>query len=147
MRMRTGLPAVCLVMALGTAASALHDFAAARAAYMRVTRAAPGDADSWLRLATVCHRMGLYDQQVEATVESLTALIEPIMIGVMGFVVGGIVLSVFLPIFKMNIFRGLVLELQSQISHDVVDKMHTVEDADMYRFGKTRIARDEYLKG
>ena len=43
-----------------------------------------------------------YDQQVESTVESLTALIEPIMIGVMGVMVGGIVLSVFLPIFKIQ---------------------------------------------
>ncbi|MFH0940023.1 MAG: type II secretion system F family protein [Planctomycetota bacterium] len=43
-----------------------------------------------------------YDQQVEATVESLTALIEPLLIGVMGFIVGGIVLSIFLPIFKIQ---------------------------------------------
>ncbi|MFC1706477.1 type II secretion system F family protein [Planctomycetota bacterium] len=42
-----------------------------------------------------------YDQQVSATVESLTALIEPIMIGVMGVIVGGMVLAVFLPIFKL----------------------------------------------
>ena len=53
--------------------------------------------------------------------------------------------SGFLPIFKMNVFRGLVLELQSQISHDVVDRMHAVEDADMYRFGQIRIARDHHL--
>ncbi len=43
-----------------------------------------------------------YDQQVEAEVKGLTALIEPIMIAVMGFVVGGIVLAVFLPIFKLQ---------------------------------------------
>jgi type IV pilus assembly protein PilC len=43
-----------------------------------------------------------YDQQVAAAVKSLTSLIEPIMIGVMGFVVGGIVLAVFLPIFKLQ---------------------------------------------
>jgi type IV pilus assembly protein PilC len=43
-----------------------------------------------------------YDQQVEAMVEGLTALIEPLMIGVMGLLVGGIVLSVFLPIFKIQ---------------------------------------------
>jgi type IV pilus assembly protein PilC len=43
-----------------------------------------------------------YDQQVESTVESLTSLIEPIMIGFMGVMVGGIVLSVFLPIFKIQ---------------------------------------------
>ena len=33
------------------------------------------------------------------------------------------------------------------ISHDVVDRMHTLEDDDMYRFEKTRIAREKYLKG
>ncbi|MEI6232462.1 MAG: type II secretion system F family protein [Planctomycetota bacterium] len=43
-----------------------------------------------------------YDQQVEATVEQLTALIEPLMIGLMGLIVGGIVLSIFLPIFKIQ---------------------------------------------
>ena len=43
-----------------------------------------------------------YDQQVGATVESLTSLIEPIMIGVMGVMVGSIVLSVFLPILKLQ---------------------------------------------
>ncbi len=43
-----------------------------------------------------------YDQQVETEVKGLTALIEPIMIAVMGFIVGGIVLAVFLPIFKLQ---------------------------------------------
>ena len=43
-----------------------------------------------------------YDQQVSATVESLTSLIEPLMIGVMGVMVGTIVLSVFLPILKIQ---------------------------------------------
>ena len=43
-----------------------------------------------------------YDEQVSATVDALTSLIEPLMIGVMGIMVGGIVLSIFLPIFKMQ---------------------------------------------
>ncbi len=43
-----------------------------------------------------------YDQQVEAEVKGLTSMIEPIMIAVMGVVVGGIVLAVFLPIFKLQ---------------------------------------------
>jgi type IV pilus assembly protein PilC len=43
-----------------------------------------------------------YDQQVEAEVKGLTAMIEPIMIAVMGVIVGGIVLAVFLPIFKLQ---------------------------------------------
>jgi len=43
-----------------------------------------------------------YDDQVSAAVKTLTSLIEPIMIGIMGFMVGGIVLSVFLPIFELQ---------------------------------------------
>jgi type IV pilus assembly protein PilC len=42
-----------------------------------------------------------YDQQVKVTVESLTSLIEPVLIAVMGFLVGGMVMAIFLPIFKM----------------------------------------------
>jgi type IV pilus assembly protein PilC len=43
-----------------------------------------------------------YDQQVKTTVESLTALIEPIMISLMGLMVGSIVISIFLPIIKIQ---------------------------------------------
>ncbi len=43
-----------------------------------------------------------YDQQVEAEVKGLTSMIEPIMIAIMGVIVGGIVLAVFLPIFKLQ---------------------------------------------
>jgi len=43
-----------------------------------------------------------YDDQVSAAVKTLTSMIEPIMIGIMGFLVGGIVLSVFLPIFELQ---------------------------------------------
>jgi type IV pilus assembly protein PilC len=43
-----------------------------------------------------------YDNEVSSTVEQLTALIEPLMIGVMGLLVGGIVLAVFLPILKLQ---------------------------------------------
>ena len=43
-----------------------------------------------------------YDDQVAASVKSLTSLIEPIMIAVMGFLVGTIVLAVFLPIFELQ---------------------------------------------
>jgi type IV pilus assembly protein PilC len=43
-----------------------------------------------------------YDDQVSAAVKTLTSMIEPLMIGVMGFLVGGIVLAVFLPIFELQ---------------------------------------------
>ena len=44
----------------------------------------------------------VYENEVEAAVLGLTALLEPIMILVMGVVVGFIVLSICLPIFEMN---------------------------------------------
>jgi type IV pilus assembly protein PilC len=43
-----------------------------------------------------------YDEQVSAAVDALTSTIEPLMIGVMGLVVGGIVLAIFLPIIKVQ---------------------------------------------
>ncbi len=43
-----------------------------------------------------------YDQEVEATTESLTALLEPLMIAFLGVVVGGMIIALYLPIF--NIF-------------------------------------------
>ncbi len=42
-----------------------------------------------------------YDQEVEATTEQLMALIEPIMIMVLGVVVGGMIVAMYLPIFKI----------------------------------------------
>ena len=42
-----------------------------------------------------------YDQEVEATTESLTALIEPLMIAVLGIVVGSMILALYAPIFKV----------------------------------------------
>ena len=43
-----------------------------------------------------------YDEQVNATVKSLTSLIEPIMIAVMGTIVGTIVLAIFWPILELQ---------------------------------------------
>jgi type IV pilus assembly protein PilC len=42
-----------------------------------------------------------YDQEVEATTESLTALIEPIMIAVLGGIVGSMIIALYMPIFKV----------------------------------------------
>jgi len=43
-----------------------------------------------------------YDEEIEATLNGLTALIEPLLIVVLGVVVGTIVVCMFLPIFKLN---------------------------------------------
>lgn len=42
-----------------------------------------------------------YDAQVKAAVKSLTSLIEPLLISVMGIIVGVVVMSVFLPILDV----------------------------------------------
>ncbi|MCK5554138.1 MAG: type II secretion system F family protein [Deltaproteobacteria bacterium] len=47
-----------------------------------------------------------YEQQIEASITTLTSLIEPILVIFIGAVVGGILLSIFLPIFKMGRAMG-----------------------------------------
>jgi type IV pilus assembly protein PilC len=42
-----------------------------------------------------------YDQEIEATVAALTSLIEPLLIVVMGACVGGMVISLYLPMFNI----------------------------------------------
>ncbi|MCX5700944.1 MAG: type II secretion system F family protein [Candidatus Omnitrophica bacterium] len=43
-----------------------------------------------------------YDEQVDAATSGLTSMIEPLVIGFLGIVVGGIVISLFLPIFQIS---------------------------------------------
>ena len=42
-----------------------------------------------------------YDEEVDQAVENLTTLIEPLMMVFLGVIIGGIVISMYLPIFKM----------------------------------------------
>ena len=42
-----------------------------------------------------------YDEEVDQAVENLTALIEPFMLVFLGTVIGGLVVSMYLPVFKM----------------------------------------------
>ena len=44
----------------------------------------------------------VYENEVESTIMSMTSLLEPVMILIMGVAVGFIVLSICLPIFEMN---------------------------------------------
>ena len=43
-----------------------------------------------------------YDSEVRATVDAMTSLIEPLLIMMMGIVVGGIVIALFMPIMQMS---------------------------------------------
>jgi len=42
-----------------------------------------------------------YDDEVQSTAESLTALIEPLMIGVIGAVIGGMIVALYMPVFSI----------------------------------------------
>ncbi|NHC46038.1 type II secretion system F family protein [Motilibacter aurantiacus] len=51
-------------------------------------------------LDTMLHKISdFYDQEVEATAESLTSLIEPLMIAVLGGVIGSMIIALYMPIF------------------------------------------------
>jgi type IV pilus assembly protein PilC len=42
-----------------------------------------------------------YDQEVEATAEALTSLIEPLMIAVIGSIIGAMIIALYMPIFSV----------------------------------------------
>lgn len=55
------------------------------------------------KLETMLEKMAdIYEKEAEARVLRMTSLLEPVMILIMGVVVGFIVLSICLPIFEMN---------------------------------------------
>ncbi|MGH8576939.1 MAG: type II secretion system F family protein, partial [Gammaproteobacteria bacterium] len=43
-----------------------------------------------------------YEQEVDDAVDSLTSLLEPIIMAVLGVIIGGLVIAMYLPIFKMG---------------------------------------------
>jgi type IV pilus assembly protein PilC len=55
------------------------------------------------KIDTMLDKMSdFWDEEIEATLNALTSLIEPLLIVVLGVIVGGIVIAMFLPIFKLN---------------------------------------------
>jgi len=58
-------------------------------------------------LDTMLHKIGeFYDQEVEATTEALTALIEPLMIVTVGGIIGAMIVALYMPIFTlMNVIK------------------------------------------
>ena len=43
-----------------------------------------------------------YEQEVDDAVETLTSLLEPLIMSVLGVLIGGLVIAMYLPIFKMG---------------------------------------------
>ncbi|HEV7866949.1 MAG TPA: type II secretion system F family protein [Chthoniobacteraceae bacterium] len=55
------------------------------------------------KIDTMLEKMAdFWDEEIEAILDALTSLIEPLLIVFLGVVVGGIVIAMFLPIFKLN---------------------------------------------
>jgi type IV pilus assembly protein PilC len=55
-----------------------------------------------VQMSATGEESGTLDNMVSASITTLTTLIEPILVIFIGTVVGGILLSIFLPIFKMG---------------------------------------------
>jgi type IV pilus assembly protein PilC len=44
----------------------------------------------------------IYERQVEDMVDGLTSLLEPLIMAVLGVVIGGLIVAMYLPIFHMG---------------------------------------------
>ena len=42
-----------------------------------------------------------YDDEVDAAVEAMTSLMEPVMMVFLGTIIGGLVIAMYLPVFKL----------------------------------------------
>jgi type IV pilus assembly protein PilC len=56
-----------------------------------------GKLDSLLARVSI-----FYTEQVNTAVDGITSLIEPVMIAFLGVIIGGVMLAMFMPIFKMS---------------------------------------------
>ena len=55
------------------------------------------------RVDTMMQKLAeFYNEEVETTLSGLASLIEPILIVIIGVIVGSIVICMFLPVFKMS---------------------------------------------
>lgn len=55
------------------------------------------------RLGQVCDKMSVfYEKKLEATIKNVTSLIEPVMIIIMGSIIGTIAIALLLPVFRIS---------------------------------------------
>jgi type IV pilus assembly protein PilC len=55
------------------------------------------------RLGQVCEKMSVfYEKKLEVTIKNVTALIEPVMIIIMGSIIGTIAIALLLPVFRIS---------------------------------------------
>jgi type IV pilus assembly protein PilC len=56
-----------------------------------------GSLDSMLNKAA-----DFYEQEVDDAVDALSSLLEPLIMSILGILIGGLVVAMYLPIFKMG---------------------------------------------
>jgi type IV pilus assembly protein PilC len=62
-----------------------------------------GAGEATGKIDTMLEKMAdFWDEEIEAMLNALTSMLEPILIVVLGIIIGGIVIALFLPIFKMS---------------------------------------------
>lgn len=68
---------------------------------MMLRMVAAGEATG--KIDTMLEKMAdFWDEEIEAMLDALTSMIEPLLIVFLGIVVGGIVIAMFLPIFRLS---------------------------------------------
>ncbi|MBN1591336.1 MAG: type II secretion system F family protein [Pirellulales bacterium] len=91
------------VLAQVTAGQCIHEALAGNPLIPNVLIQMIASGEETGKLDYVLQRISsYYDQEVETALKTTTSLIEPIMIAMMGVVVGGISLSLLLPIFSLS---------------------------------------------
>jgi type IV pilus assembly protein PilC len=67
-----------------------------------LTRQMVGIGEETARLDATCqHVAKLYEEELDAQLETLTSIIEPVLIVVIGGVIGAIVIALYLPLFDL----------------------------------------------
>ena len=62
-----------------------------------------GAGEATGKIDTMLEKMAdFWDEEIEALLNALTSLLEPMLIVILGIIIGGIVIALFLPIFKMS---------------------------------------------
>lgn len=94
------MPEGCCAIANGEGGGA--GFVGTQVCFSPLTRQMVGIGKATARLDATCqHVATLYEEELDAQLETLTSIIEPVLIVVIGGVIGAIVIALYLPLFDL----------------------------------------------
>src|SRR6185369_15282327 len=76
--------------------------ASGNAVFVEATEQIQKEVSSGSALTTAMNNAEIFEEEVDEAVKGLSSLLEPIIIVVLGTIIGGIVVSMYLPIFKLG---------------------------------------------